>query len=217
MFDWEKIDTVLLDMDGTLLDLHFDNYFWHEHLPIHWAEKNKLELDEAKAELFPIFKQQEGTLAWYCLDYWSERLDVNIMQLKEEITHKIQMRPDTKEFLEFLKQEKKHVVMVTNAHPDLITMKFVATNIDVFFQDVISSHSLGVAKEEVQFWKSLEEKIDYNKDRSILIDDNLNVLKSAEEYGLGYLLSIIQPDSQAPKRMIENFSAIHNFSEIMPD
>ncbi len=216
MFDWKKIDTVLLDMDGTLLDLHFDNYFWHEHLPVHWAEKNSLELDEAKAQLLPLFKQREGTLSWYCLDYWSETLEVNIMQLKEEIRHKIQMRPDTEEFLQFLKDEKKHIVMVTNAHPDLIDMKFVATNIDIFFHHVFSSHELGVAKEEIQFWQRLEEKIQYDKERSILIDDNLNVLRSAEAYGLSNLLSIVQPDSQAPERTIESFSAITTFREIMP-
>src|SRR5688572_6670841 len=33
MIDWNAVDTVLLDMDGTLLDLHFDNYFWLTHLP----------------------------------------------------------------------------------------------------------------------------------------------------------------------------------------
>ena len=27
---WRDIDTVLLDMDGTLLDLHYDNHFWLE-------------------------------------------------------------------------------------------------------------------------------------------------------------------------------------------
>ena len=26
MINWQQIDTVFLDMDGTLLDLHFDNY-----------------------------------------------------------------------------------------------------------------------------------------------------------------------------------------------
>ena len=26
--DWTQLDTILLDMDGTLLDLEFDNHFW---------------------------------------------------------------------------------------------------------------------------------------------------------------------------------------------
>ena len=40
--DWENIETVLLDMDGTLLDLHFDNHFWLQHVPVCYAEKHGL-------------------------------------------------------------------------------------------------------------------------------------------------------------------------------
>ena len=31
--DWSCIEVVCLDMDGTVLDLHFDNLFWLEVLP----------------------------------------------------------------------------------------------------------------------------------------------------------------------------------------
>ena len=34
IIDWTRIDTILLDMDGTLLDLGFDNFFWREHVPL---------------------------------------------------------------------------------------------------------------------------------------------------------------------------------------
>ncbi len=30
---WSRIDVVCLDMDGTVLDLRFDNRFWLEMLP----------------------------------------------------------------------------------------------------------------------------------------------------------------------------------------
>ncbi len=215
MIDWSKIETVLLDMDGTLLDLHFDNYFWHEHLPQCWAKKHDITLEDAKSELIPIFKKEEGTLQWYCLDYWSKRLEMNMIDLKETIKHKIQIRSDTIQFLQFLKQQDKSIVMVTNAHRDLIDMKFSVTEIQDYFHNIVSSHDFGVAKEEVKFWHCLKNIIDYQNKSTLLIDDNLNVLKSAKSYGIENLISIKKPDSQKPLRNIEEFDAVTLFIEIM--
>ncbi len=79
---WSAIDTVLLDMDGTLLDLHFDNHFWLEHLPQRYAERNGLSRAEADAVLEPLFREHAGQLNWYCLDFWSRELDLSIRELK---------------------------------------------------------------------------------------------------------------------------------------
>ncbi|MCK4586177.1 MAG: haloacid dehalogenase, partial [Gammaproteobacteria bacterium] len=60
MIDWKKIKTVLLDMDGTLLDLHFDNHFWLEHMPRRFAEAKGVALEDARAELLSRYKEVEG-------------------------------------------------------------------------------------------------------------------------------------------------------------
>ena len=44
---WQEVDTVLLDMDGTLLDLAFDNYFWQTLVPETWGAARGLNLQEA--------------------------------------------------------------------------------------------------------------------------------------------------------------------------
>lgn len=215
MLNWNEIDTVLLDMDGTLLDLHFDNHFWHEHLPLHWSRNNKINLEQAKQELIPWIKSHEGTLNWYCLDFWSRELGVNIMEIKYEIKDKIKVRRDTIEFLKFLQEQKKEIVMVTNAHQDLIQMKFEHTDIGDYFHHVYCSHEFGVPKEEVMFWEKLSEQYQFVRERSVLFDDNLRVLESAKQYGIAHLISIIQPDSNKPPREITDYSAIDHFSEVM--
>ena len=62
---WTEIDTVLLDMDGTLLDLHFDTHFWLEHVPARYAEANRLPLEIAREQLVQRYRQAEGKLEWY--------------------------------------------------------------------------------------------------------------------------------------------------------
>ena len=73
-----------------------------------------------------------------------------------------------------------------------------------------------MAKETPGFWDKLQEVEPFDKQRTLLIDDSFAVLESARAYGIRYLLSIFQPDSQQPKREIENFAAIEHFNEITP-
>lgn len=215
MVEWDKIDTVLLDMDGTLLDLFFDNFFWREYLPEKWGEKHDLDIESAKKELLPRFRNKVGTLSWYCVDFWSEQLEVDVMALKADIVHLIQKRPHTEDFLQHLVSMNKHVVMVTNAHEKLIDMKFKKTGIDRHFNDVISAHALGAPKEDLDFWHRLGQRIEFCPAKTVLIDDNLTVLRTARDYGIQRLLSIAKPDSQSPERDTAEFQAITSFKHLL--
>ena len=214
-FKWNEIDTVLLDMDGTLLDLYFDNYFWQEYLPTFWGERNGLDKDTAKQELIPKFKNKEGTLSWYCLDYWSNELNVDILQIKSDIADLIKVRPQAIDFLVFLNHIGKRCMMVTNAHRNLISMKIERTGIDKYFGHIICAHEFGAPKEHEEFWHNLNEKFPFSVNTTLLIDDNLNVLRAARTYGISKLFSIAQPDSKVPKRDTEEFTAIVNFRDMM--
>ncbi|MFL2556227.1 MAG: GMP/IMP nucleotidase [Gammaproteobacteria bacterium] len=213
--DWNEINTVLLDMDGTLLDLNFDYYFWHEYLPENWAKQNNMDVQKAKVKLLNMYKQEMGKLSWYCLDFWSKKLNFDVLQLKKELIHLIKYRPHAKSFLEQLKNSNLSVTMVTNAHEKLIKMKVDVTRIDVFFNQIISSHSIGHAKEEISFWEELKNKITFDINKTLFIDDNLSVLRSAKKFGIKHLLSIAKPNSQKPNQDTEEFEAIHSFNDII--
>lgn len=215
MIIWKEIDTVLLDMDGTLLDLHFDNYFWQEYLPQKWAEEKNLSLEQAKEALMPGFYRWAGTLSWYCLDHWSEHLGMDILKLKKDIGHLISERPFALEFLRFLSETGKQIALVTNAHAGLIDMKFSCTGIGDFFEHIFCAHDFGFPKEDVEFWNVLKSKFHFVPSRTMLVDDNLNVLHSARKYGIKHLLSIAQPDSHKPPRTITDFPVLDSFEDIM--
>lgn len=212
--NWSEIKTVLLDMDGTLLDLHFDNYFWQQYLPEHWGKLNNMTSDDAKAQLKLWYEQEAGTLSWYCLDFWTERLEFNVLELKENVEHLIQYRPHAEAFLKRLNDSGFSVIMVTNAHQDLIKMKAEKTDIDSFFEQVISSHAIGHAKEEQAFWNKLQLEIPFNCEETLLIDDNLTVLRAAKEFGLENLLTIAKPDSQNSEQVTEEFEMVYSFKDL---
>lgn len=216
MIDWDRIDTVLLDMDGTLLDLHFDNYFWQEYLPLRWGEVHSQDIESARNAIMPRLRAMEGKLSWYCLDYWSRELDIDILEIKGGILDLIRVRPTAMEFLQSLDAIGKRPVMVTNAHQDLIELKLQRTGIGGYFNGIVCSHELGVAKEEQEFWSLLDQKSPYTAGTTLLIDDNLHVLRAAREYGIGHLYSIARPDSHAPERDTEEFVPIRDFSELLP-
>jgi HAD superfamily hydrolase (TIGR01509 family) len=216
MIEWDAIDTVLLDMDGTLLDLHFDNYFWMDHLPRLYAAKHSISEAESSAYLQATFHSGEGTLQWYCLDHWSEQLEMDIPALKQEIQHMIRVRPFAIEFLTQLHASHRDVVMVTNAHRKTLELKMANIDITGWFDRVVVSHDLSAPKEDQAFWHKLQVLHPFNPTRTLLIDDTERVLDSAQDYGITHLLTLLQPDSQQQKRLSTRFPGIHHFDEIMP-
>jgi len=215
MVNWPQIDTVLLDMDGTLLDLHFDNYFWLEYLPQCYAVQQGCTLAEARAFLAALSDSLHGSLDWYCLDHWTERLSMDIEALKHEVSHLIRFRPYTPEFLGFLQERGKQALLVTNAHPKALRLKLQASGLDRLLDRCISSHQFALAKENAGFWLRLQAHTGLDYDRCLFIDDSLHVLRCARAEGLNNTLQILQPDTtQAPHAPTE-FPGIVHFSELM--
>lgn len=216
MIDWREIDTVLLDMDGTLLDLHFDSHFWLEHLPRRYRELHQL--DEASQEaLRARIIGEQGSLNWYSLAYWSRELGVDIVALKREVQHLIGLRGDALDFLKWLKLAHPRVVLATNADRASLSLKLPLTGLESYLDAIVSSEDVGAAKEEQAFWFALQEIEAFDPARTLFIDDNPRVLESAREFGIKYLLGIKQPDSQRPEKELQEFIVLDRFAHLLPE
>jgi len=217
MLDWSKISTVLIDMDGTILDLHFDNHFWLHHLPKRYSELHGVSLAAAKTSLVDHYKKVEGTIDWYCLDYWAQQTKLSINDLKREVQHLIQLRSDAHDFLIALKSSGRDVVLVTNAHPDSLSLKIERTALDKYFDTLYSTHEFGVTKESQLLWQRLQEKHGFVLENTLFVDDSIVILDSAKQYGIKHLLGVANPDSKQASNLISEYPSITDYGVLLAD
>ena len=214
--DWNRIDTVLLDMDGTLLDRHFDDHFWLDHVPGRYAQKHAISVESSKEKLYELFRSQENTLNWTDIDYWSDQLGLDIPLLKEEVDHLIAVHPFVIEFLLFLRQHGKGIHLVTNAHGKTLDLKMRRTLIGPYFDEIISAHDLGLPKEDPAFWGKLQQRLPFAPERTMLGEDSETNLETARLFGIGYLIHVGRFSSQAAPTVSQSFKSINFFSELLP-
>ena len=205
MLDWQRIDTVFLDMDGTLLDLHYDNHFWLQHVPARFAEKHSLPFEEAHRQLLTRYQSMMGTMQWYCVDYWTGELGLDIEALKQEVAHLIAVHPHVVPFLEQVRMLGKRVVLATNAHHKSLALKMEKTGLERYFDALVCAHEFGMPKENPEFWDLLQKKEAFSPEATLLIDDSLPVLRSARDYG-----------TKQARKNVEEFQAIEDFAQILP-
>ncbi|MCL1050298.1 GMP/IMP nucleotidase [Shewanella abyssi] len=217
MFPWREIDTVLLDMDGTLLDLHFDNHFWLNLIPKALSEQRNISEKSAMEWVEKNYQNVEGTLDWYCLDYWEQKMGLDIMTLHKTLVDRIQLRQDSLPFLYGLKQAGKNRILVTNAHPKGLALKLEHTDLALGLDEMISSHETGYPKEHPLFWQQLFSRFNLDPSRCLFIDDNEAILAAAKLAGVGYQLGVANPDSNKPNKQFADFPAIADYHHLLDD
>ena len=212
---WDRVDTVMVDMDGTLLDLAFDNYFWHELVPSRYATEHNLPEAEAVQQLTSRYKSLEGQLQWYCIEHWSEALELDIRAMKWEQRHRIRYLPRATEFLRAVRQRGKDLLLVTNAHRDTLAVKVAQTGLDKHVDLLFSSHDFSAPKQSASFWNRFRDQHEFDPARTVLIEDSLSVLEAASDYGLEFPIAIRWPDSSQPPREILTFPSVDRIHELV--
>ncbi|WP_051553593.1 HAD family hydrolase [Desulfobulbus elongatus] len=213
---WDGIETVLLDMDGTLLDKHFDDYFWEQYVPEHYSLLHDIPVEAAKERLLARYHRVRNTLDWSDLTYWSRELGIDLPVLKRRINHLIGVHPYVVEFLEYCQQCRKKLHLITNAHPNTLAIKLEKTAIGPWFDRIVCAEEVGLAKEETEFWPRLERLLHFDRTRTLLVDDTEQVLCAARAHGLAYPLFVARPSSRQGVRYSCRFPSIESFRELLP-
>ncbi len=214
-FSWDHIDCVFLDMDGTLLDKYYDDYFWEHYVPEVYAAKNRVEIAEARKLLLKTYRSVENTLQWTDLDYWSARLQLDIVALKREISHLINIHPYITDYFKYMQKIGKKLYLITNAHPKTLEVKMEQVNIERWFERLICAKEVGAAKEQPEFWPKLQRLLPYDTKRTLFADDTEKVLHSAKSFGLQHLIHIAKPSSRLPAQFSPHYQSIVSFQELI--
>lgn len=205
----------MLDMDGTVLDLAFDNFMWLTHVPERYAQQHGLDPDEARATLLGKYRELHGRLEWYCLDHWSERLGLDIAGLHREQNHRIDYLPGARDFLDAARSRDVRVLLVTNSHTETLDIKDEVTGITAHFDAVYSSHRFGAPKEAQEFWSALSDVEDFDPETTLFVDDTQRVLDSAQDFGISMLLEITRPDTSKPRRDRGSYVDVAGLDELL--
>jgi putative hydrolase of the HAD superfamily len=211
------IQFILLDMDGTLLDLYFDEFFWGHLVPEKYAEKHEITFGAAREYLFKTYRSHEKTLNWCDLDFWSRELHLDIPALTEQMKHLVEVHPHVTDFLSMLRRHGKKVYLVTRAHYKSINVKFRKTQIGKYFNSVLCSFDTGYPKESIEFWHNAQNQLGFDRDKTLFIDDTEDVLITAREFGIKYLLFKAGANSRAQPKTTNNFRVISDFRELMQE
>jgi 5'-nucleotidase len=212
--DWSAIDTVLLDMDGTLLDLGFDNWFWLEHVPALYAKTHGLADAEARALLVSRYAAARGRLEWYCLEHWSRALKLDLEAAQSAVLDRARYLPGAQAFLHRLARSGKRRILLTNAHPQTLALKDGRLGVRAQVDESHSTHEFGLPKEHPEFWPRYRARVPFEPARTLLIDDSTAVLAAAAQAGIRWLRAVRRPVSGGPVHETGPYAAVDAVSEL---
>lgn len=214
--DWQQVDTVLLDMDGTLLDLAFDNYFWQKLVPETYGEQQGISPAEAQAFIRSQYSAVQHTLNWYCLDYWSERLGLDICAMTTAQGPRAVLREDTVPFLDALKASGKRRILLTNAHPHNLAVKLEHTGLASHLDLLLSTHTFGYPKEDQRLWRAVAEETGFDARKTLFVDDSEAILDAAAQFGVRYCLGVTNPDSGLAEKSYARHPGLNDYRRLIP-
>ncbi len=212
--DWAAIDTVCLDLDGTLLDQAYDNHIWRDLVPQRYAVARGLELNAAYAEIARRFAERSGTLDWYCIDYWTRALGVDIGELHREVRSHVAWLPGAREFLARMRAQGKRLLLLTNSHPIALAVKHQQTGVLDHLDAAVTSHEFGAPKEHPEFWSAAMARFGFDPARSLFADDNSKMLEAARTAGVRWVFGVRHWDTRGSRREHGDWPAVDRVDDL---
>jgi GMP/IMP 5'-nucleotidase len=213
--DWDRIDDVLLDMDGTLLDRHFDNFFFEEELPRRYAAMQGLSFEAAHDRLMAMYRSVEGELAWTDLHYWTKRVGIDVVAMHKELDYMIGFLPGAEAFLRELRARGKRIIVLTNAHQAGVAVKSAKTGLDRYVDRIVDAFEVGYLKMRPEYWPACQQLVEFNPTRSLYVDDDESCLGAARQFGIAGIVHSAKSSSKLPPIHSSRFTSVEQLSQLV--
>ncbi|MGV6988325.1 GMP/IMP nucleotidase [Testudinibacter sp. P80/BLE/0925] len=212
--DWQQIDTVLFDLDGTLIDLRLDAEFWKEIVPQVYAEKMAISTEQSHAKLKQLYRDVEHSMQWYDIDHWANTLQLPIRAMQLQHMPKLKVRSGVYPLLQRLNGMGKRLLLLTDSHPYSLEVKMAHCDLAPHFEALISSHQFQQPKMNGGLWTALLQNYAIDPQRTLLLDDLEAVLEQAANHRIAFTVGIENPDSILPPNVFQRHRSIADFSQL---
>ena len=214
-FDWTGVDDVLLDMDGTLLDRDFDNFFFEDELPRRYAALHRMTEQAAREQLFALYRAVEGELAWTDLHYWTNRLGIDVVALTQELSDRIGYLPGVEGFLGAVRAKRKRMTVLTNAHAEGVAIKCRKTGVDKQVDRIVNAFEVGCLKMRPGYWPACQRLVGFDPGRALYIDDDEACLAAAEAFGIRHIFHSARSSTKLPPHPSSRHAPLENLQDLM--
>ena len=159
-----KVRFVSLDLDGTIVNRDYVDYFWLELVPTLYSERHGLNLEDAKREVQRQYDEiGPKDLRWYNPEYWFQRFGLDSGMLSwalEEAGRFVKPYRDALEFIEAVKGEVQ-LVLSTSASCEFIKLVFARVpELEQAFAHVFSSTSdFSLPGKPPEFYKAILKQL----------------------------------------------------------
>jgi putative hydrolase of the HAD superfamily len=111
---------ISFDLDGTLIRKGYDDIFWNELIPQHFAESKKISFEDAQKFILDAYNSiGPSDPRWYIPEYWFERfgLTANIREVLKKVNYAEGVYDDLHMLSDF---SRNHTVIISTNNPRTI-------------------------------------------------------------------------------------------------